>query len=122
MRLTVNWADGMCRCAAGKTAMLTPTGVAPHIPFHLGPVQAPVDTPTPTGGGENGHHPPGLAAPPGLAQPASNMSAAQQLKDRLMKGLHLELYYTRDVEQVYRLTGNVIASCTCWLTCCGSKH
>lgn len=67
--------------------MVTPTGVAPHIPFHLGPVQPPLDTPTPTGGGENGHQPPGLAAPPGLPQPASNMSAAQQLKDRLMKGL-----------------------------------
>ena len=118
-RLPVHWADGMC-CAAGKTAMVTPTGVAPHIPFHLGPVQPPLDTPTPTGGGENGHQPPGLAAPPGLPQPASNMSAAQQLKDRLMKGLHLELCWARDVVQVYRLTGNVIISCTCWLTCCGS--
>lgn len=79
--------------AAGKTAMVTPTGEAPHIPFHLGPTQAPMDTPTPTNGMAAGGHvqpPPGLGVgvgpPPGLPQPASNMSAAQQLKDRLMKG------------------------------------
>lgn len=76
--------------------MVTPTGAAPHIPFHLGPTQAVMDTPTPTNGmagsgGAEGHvqPPPGLGAgigpPPGLPQPASNMSAAQQLKERLMK-------------------------------------
>ena len=80
-------------CYAGKTAMLTPTGQAPHIPFHLGPTQAGIDTPTPTDGmagsaGTEGQVqlPPGLGRPPGLSQPTSNMSAAQQLKDRLMKG------------------------------------
>ena len=77
--------------------MLTPTGEAPHIPFHLGPTQAPMDTPTPTNGmaaspgaGAHVQPPPGLGVgpgpPPGLSQPASNMSAAQQLKNRLMKG------------------------------------
>ena len=74
--------------------MVTPTGQAPHIPFHLGPTQAAMDTPTPTNGmdGSNGagafvQPPPGLGLgpPPGLPHPASNMSAAQQLKDRLMK-------------------------------------
>jgi hypothetical protein len=68
--------------------MLTPTGQAPHMPFHLGPVQPPMDTPTPTASGGPVQAPPGFGPPPGLAQPASNMSAAQQLKDRLMKGQH----------------------------------
>lgn len=87
---------GAFALAAGKTAMVTPTGAAPHIPFHLGPTQAVMDTPTPTNGmagsaGAGGHvqPPPGLGAgiepPPGLPHPASNMSAAQQLKERLMK-------------------------------------
>lgn len=78
---------------AGKTAMLTPTGQAPHIPFHLGPTQAVMDTPTPTdgmpgSGGAGGYvqPPPGLGLPPGLSQPTSNMHAAQQLKGHLMKG------------------------------------
>ncbi len=66
--------------------MLTPTGQAPHMPFHLGPVQPPTPTPTPSGGPVQA--PPGFGPPPGLPQPASNMSAAQQLKDRLMKGQH----------------------------------
>lgn len=73
--------------------MVVPTGQAPHIPFHLGPTQASTDTPTPTDGmpasaGTRGQvqPPPGLGRPPGLPPPASNMSAAQQLKDRLMKG------------------------------------
>ena len=66
--------------------MLTPTGQAPHMPFHLGPVQPSMDTPTPTASGGPVQAPPGLSPPPGLAQPASNMSAAQQLKDRLLKG------------------------------------
>lgn len=87
---------GAFALAAGKTAMVTPTGAAPRIPFHLGPTQAVMDTPTPTNGmagsaGAGGHvqPPPGLGAgiepPPGLPHPASNMSAAQQLKERLMK-------------------------------------
>ncbi len=69
--------------------MVTPTGAAPHIPFHLGPVKANTDTPTPTDFGAAGGYvqpPPGLSLPLGLPQPASNMSAAQQLKDRLTKG------------------------------------
>lgn len=54
-----------------------------HHRFDLGPA---TETPTPTGLGP----PPGLNRPPGLNpaapafQPASNMSAAQQLKDKLM--------------------------------------
>lgn len=83
--------------------MVTPTGEAPHIPFHLGPTQASMDTPTPTNGmaasgGAGGYvQPPpgigvGLGPPPGLPQPASNMSAAQQLKDRLMKGKWLLVF------------------------------
>lgn len=74
---------------AGKTAMVTPTGEAPHIPFHLGPTQAAMDTPTPTdvaGTGRYVQPPPGLGLPPGLPQPTSNMHAAQQLKGNLMKG------------------------------------
>lgn len=78
---------------AGKTAMVTPTGQAPHIPFHLGPTQAVMDTPTPTdgmpgfgGAGASVQPPPGLGLPPGLPQPTSNMHAAQQLKGHLMKG------------------------------------
>ena len=75
--------------------MVTPTGQAPHIPFHLGPTQASTQTPTPTptngmagagGAGSYVQPPPGLGHPPGLPQPTSNMSAAQQLKDRLAKG------------------------------------
>ena len=68
--------------------MLTPTGQAPHMPFHLGPVQPAMDTPTPTASAGPVQAPPGFGPPPGLAQPASNMSAAQQLKDRLTKGQH----------------------------------
>ncbi|KAL3152052.1 hypothetical protein ABBQ32_001163 [Trebouxia sp. C0010 RCD-2024] len=78
---------------SGKTAMVTPTGQAPHIPFHLGPTQAVMDTPTPTdgmpgfgGAGASVQPPPGLGLPPGLPQPTSNMHAAQQLKGHLMKG------------------------------------
>lgn len=77
-------------CAVGKTAMLMPTGEAPHIPFHLGPVKSNMETPTPTDFSAVGARgqiqpPPGLG-PSVLAQPASNMSAAQQLKERLTKG------------------------------------
>lgn len=65
-----------------------------HMQFDLGPA---TDTPTPTGFsgtpvGAGLAAPPGLAPPPGLNpsaasfQPASNMSAAQQLKDKLMNG------------------------------------
>lgn len=81
---------------AGKTALVVP--VAPqHHRFDLGPA---TETPTPTGLGPPPglHPPPGLGPPPGLTpnpnlnpaapafQPGSNMSAAQQLKDKLMNG------------------------------------
>ena len=101
---------------AGKTAMLVPTGTQ-HMRFDLGAPGAvhtltPTDTPTPTGfsgprsqAGLNPRPglrpPPGLAPPPGLNpaaaafQPTSIMSAAQQLKDKLMTGELVHMSFTR---------------------------